>query len=177
MRTGTSLAALTASALVLALTPVYAQRATAPSAGGTAVEVTPYVSLGSAQSSRIGGAVAFAVTDDVSVEAEVGYRGGGADILATNVSLLYHLPGVGRVRPYVASGIGLEEHLYAEGSPVGPIAYRRTGFAVNAGGGLKIPVADRWGLRTDARWFNGVGRTAPERWRLYNGVTFGTGGR
>jgi hypothetical protein len=56
-------------------------------------------------------------------------------------------------------------------------AQRRTAFAINAGGGLKVPVGDNWGIRTDARWFNGLGRDAGEHWRLYNGVTFPTGRR
>jgi hypothetical protein len=50
-------------------------------------------------------------------------------------------------------------------------------LAINAGGGLKLPVNDTWGIRTDARWFNGLGRDAGEHWRLYNGVTFPTGWR
>lgn len=177
MDIGRSLAAAAASALVLALTPAYAQSAATPRAADAAVEVTPYVSLGSPQSSRFGSAVSFDLTDTVSLEGEVGYRAGNAHLLSTNVSMLYHLPEIGRVRPYLAGGIGLEEHLYAESSPAGPVPQRKAGLAVNAGGGLKIPVDDRWGVRTDARWFNGIGRTAPERWRVYNGVTFGMGGR
>ena len=56
-------------------------------------------------------------------------------------------------------------------------AQARTAFTINAGGGLKVRVDDRLAIRTDARWFNGVGRDAGEHWRLYNGVTFGTGRR
>jgi len=40
-----------------------------------------------------------------------------------------------------------------------------------------VPVDANWGIRTDARWFNGLGRDAGEHWRLYNGVTFPTGKR
>ena len=42
---------------------------------------------------------------------------------------------------------------------------------------LRIPIDDRWGVRTDARWINGTGRDAPEHWRIYNGATFGVGKR
>ena len=44
--------------------------------------------------------------------------------------------------------------------------------SVNAGGGLRVQTDENWGVRADARWFNDLG-TGPERWRLYNGVTFG----
>jgi hypothetical protein len=62
--------------------------------------------------------------------------------------------------------------------PGGALAsQQRTALAVNAGGGLKVAVNDKWGIRTDARWFNGLGRDAGEHWRLYDGVTFRTGRR
>ena len=49
---------------------------------------------------------------------------------------------------------------------------------MNAGGGVKVPVDENWGvLGADARWFNGIGGQAGEHWRLFNGVTFKTGGR
>lgn len=56
---------------------------------------------------------------------------------------------------------------------------RLTGYAlaVNAGGGVKVPVDENWGFRSDARWYRQFGRTGQEHWRLYNGVTFGTGKR
>ena len=38
------------------------------------VEVTPYVSLGSYPSPRVGVAIAFRLTPTLSVESEVGYR-------------------------------------------------------------------------------------------------------
>ena len=38
------------------------------------VEVTPFVSMGSYPSSRVGVAVAFPLTPNLSVESEVGYR-------------------------------------------------------------------------------------------------------
>ena len=80
--------------------------------------------------------------------------------------------------PYLAAGAGLEEYATALRLPDGALAgQRRTAFAINAGGGLKVPVDDKWGIRTDARWFNGLGRDAGEHWRLYNGLTFPTGRR
>ena len=93
-------------------------------------------------------------------------------------SLLYDLPRIGRFKPYLAAGAGLEEYATALKLPDGALAAQpRQAFAINAGGGLKVPVDDNWGIRTDARWFNGLGRDAGEHWRLYNGVTFPTGRR
>jgi opacity protein-like surface antigen len=140
------------------------------------VEVTPYASLGSYPSSRVGAAIAFRLTPTLSVESEVGYRHDMTGALSLSASLLYDLPRIGRVMPYLAAGAGLEQYATAFPRPGGALAaQQRTAFAINAGGGLKVPVDDHWGIRTDARWFNGLGRDAGEHWRLYNGVTFPTG--
>jgi opacity protein-like surface antigen len=142
------------------------------------VEVTPYASLGSYPSPRVGAAVAFRLTPKLSVETEVGYRRDQTGRLSATASLLYDLPRIGRVMPYLAAGAGLEEYATALQRPDGTLAAQsRTAFAINAGGGLKVPVDDNWGIRTDARWFNGLGRDAGEHWRLYNGVTLPTGRR
>jgi len=143
-----------------------------------AVEVTPYASLGSYPSPRVGAAVAFRLTPTLSVEGEVGYRHDTAGRLSSSASLLYDLPRIGRLMPYLAVGAGLEEYATARELPSGALAAQsQTAFAINAGGGLKMPVDDNWGIRTDARWFNGLGRDAGEHWRLYNGVTLKTGRR
>ena len=142
------------------------------------VEVTPYASLGSYPSPRVGAAISFRLTPTLSVESEVGYRRDTSGRLSATASLLYDLPRIGRVMPYLAAGAGLEEYGTALRLPDGTLAAQgRTAFAINAGGGLKVPIDDNWGIRTDARWFNGLGRDAGEHWRLYNGVTFPTGRR
>ena len=142
------------------------------------VEVTGFASLGSYPSPRVGAAVAFRLTPTLSVESEVGYRRDTTGRLSATASLLYDLPRIGRIIPYLAAGAGLEEYATALTLPNGTLAAQsRMAFAINAGGGLKVPVDDNWGIRTDARWFNGFGRDAGEHWRLYNGVTFLTGRR
>ena len=142
------------------------------------VEVTPYASLGSYPSPRVGAAVAFRLTPTLSVESEVGYRRDISGRLSMTASLLYDLPRVGRCVPYLAAGAGLEEYVTALRLPDGALRVQpRMAFAINAGGGLKVPVDDNWGIRMDARWFNGLGRNAGEHWRLYNGVTLPTGRR
>jgi opacity protein-like surface antigen len=163
-------------ALTIGALPAAAQTGSPSTPAG--VEITPYVSFGSYPSSRVGAAIGFALTPNFSVESEVGYRHTPIDSLSASASLLYHLPITGRFRPYLAGGIGVEEYATASGSPDHGIAIqRRTAFAINAGGGLKVAVDDTWGIRTDARWFNGAGRDAGEHWRLYNGVTYRTAGR
>jgi hypothetical protein len=152
-----------------------------PDASGSApaaITVTPFVSLGSPFSSRVGGAIAFPVTDGMSLEAEVGYRRQELNALSAHLSLLQDLPCIGRIRPYLAAGIGLEEYGVALPQPNGRVAtLGRMALSVNAGGGVKVPVDENWGVRADARWFNGLGDQAGEHWRLFNGVTFKAGGR
>jgi hypothetical protein len=152
-------------------------RADNPAASGgrqTAVEVTPYVSLGSAATSGLGAAVRWPSAAHLSLELEVSQRYAEINALGSSLNLLFDLPSVGRLTPYVAGGIGLEQFGYATGTGSGsaPIVRSGTAVTVNAGGGVRVPVDHTWGVRSDMRWFNGLGQ-APERWRLYNGLTFG----
>jgi opacity protein-like surface antigen len=161
-------------AIVLAAGPATAQTTVADSAA--LVEVTPYASLGSYPSSRVGTAMAFRLTPELSVESEVGYRHDPIGALSMSASLLFDLPRLGRVTPYLAAGAGLEQYATAFQLPGGALAaQQRTAVAINAGGGLKVSVNDSWGIRTDARWFNGLGRDAGEHVRIYDGVTFRPG--
>jgi opacity protein-like surface antigen len=142
------------------------------------LEITPFVSLGSVGSSRIGAAIRFAWTSQLGVETEVGYGANDIHALGASVNLLYGLPRVGRVTPYVAGGIGLQQYGTAFDVPtLGVITQSRTTLSINAGGGVKVRVNQNWGVRTDVRCSNGLSRFAPEDWRVYNGVTFRTGSR
>jgi hypothetical protein len=142
-----------------------------------APEITPYVFLGSDASSGVGGAVRWPLPAHLSVELDSSYRRSGVAALSTNFSLLFDLPEVARVTPYLAGGVGLDQYVTAHQTPAGVIIPQTgTAFAVNAGGGVRIRGDERWGVRTDARWINGIGQ-APEKWRLYNGVTFRGKGR
>ena len=136
-----------------------------------AVQVTPFISMDSRGSTPVGGAISFPVTSIFDLEAEVTYQDSA---LSTHASLLYDLPRIGRTRPYLAAGVGLAQVrapvFGLGGSPVGsvfPIA-----LEVNAGGGLKVPVADTWGMRTDARWFKSFGRHGSEHFRVAQGISF-----
>ena len=138
------------------------------------VEVTPFVAMGSIGSPRVGAAVAFPMSREFMIEMEVGYRNndGAPDAVSSSLNLIYELPALGRVRPYLAGGAGLEETVSALNVPGrGIVALQGVTFTVNAGGGVNVPIDDRWALRSDARWSKGFGRQAGEKWRLYNGVT------
>jgi opacity protein-like surface antigen len=146
-----------------------------------AVEVTPFVALGSSGASPLGVAIVFPVTSTLDIETEVGYRRGEGRIHALNssASLLWNLPRVGRVTPYLAAGAGLSQFGAPILSPAGyPIATQpRTTLTVNAGGGLKTRIDDNVDLRTDARWFKSFGRHGSEHVRLAQGVAFDVGKR
>jgi hypothetical protein len=161
-------------AFTLAALPVSAQ-------DSKTVEVTPYVALGSAAASPVGTAATFPVTSKLSVETDVAYRRGEGNInaLSTNASLLWFLPSIGKSTPYLAGGVGLSQYgspvFASEGPPIGTES--RVGMTVSAGGGLKMPLNDKLGLRTDARWFKSFGNQGSEQFRVAQGISFGAGRR
>jgi hypothetical protein len=146
-----------------------------------AVEVTPYVALGTAGASPVGAAVTFPLTSILSLETDVAYRRGegGMHALSSSSSFLVALPRVGQSRPYVAAGVGLAQYgtpvFSISGTPVG--TEPRVALTVNAGGGLKMPVNDRLDMRTDARWFKSFGRQGGEQIRVAQGISFDVSGR
>jgi hypothetical protein len=168
-------------AVTLMASPVLAQndKEQAPKRStGSAIEVTPFVSVGSDVSSRIGAAIRFEWTPTLSLEAETGYRRGEIGALSAHLSLLYGLPRMGRLKPYLAGGLGLEQYGTALDVPrFGLVSQHRLAFAINMGGGLEVPVNRHWGIRTDARLFEGFGTFAPGHWRLFTGVTIRPGTR
>ena len=95
MRTRTFvLLSVSVVALTFAAAPALAQTEARPGEHGstTPVEVTPFVSLGSSASSRVGGAVTFPWTATLSVEGEVGYRRAELNALSSSVNLLVLAP-------------------------------------------------------------------------------------
>lgn len=165
------------AAMAIGGSPADAQVIDESAAAGPAVEVTPFVALGSVFSARIGAAISFAWTQNLDVEAEVGYRQNGMNALGASVNLVYNLPPLGRMIPYVAGGVGLEQYETYVGVPtLGVLTLRNTAISTNIGGGVKVPINERAGFRSDVRWLNPVSK-APEGWRLYNGATFALGKR
>jgi len=161
-------------ALALGALPAAAQDA-------TPVEVTPYVAVGSAAASPVGAAVTFPLTSTLAVETDVAYRRGegGIHALSSNVSLLYFLPSVGQLTPYVVGGVGLSQFgapvFSSNGRPIG--TEPRVAMTVNAGGGLKMPMNEQLDLRTDARWFKSFGPQGSEQFRVAQGISFDVGKR
>ena len=171
-------ALVVASALVAS--PALAQDSspqTAPQESkASTIEITPYVALGSIRASTVGIGISFPVSSNASVETEVGYRRGEGDInaLTSSASLLFALPQLGRSQPYMAAGAGLEQYGAPLAGPEGIVTVPRTTFAVNAGGGLKVPVDDGMAMRIDARWYKSFGtQGSSEHWRVAHGVSFG----
>jgi hypothetical protein len=146
-----------------------------------AVEVTPYVALGSEAAPPVGTAVTFPVASRLNVETDVAYRRGegGIHALSSNASLLFLLPRVGHTTPYAAAGIGLAQYgtpvFSSGGAPIG--TQSRLAMTVNAGGGLKTPMTDKVDLRTDARWFKSFGKQGSEQFRVAQGISFDVGKR
>jgi hypothetical protein len=170
--------AVCAVLLMAVALPAQAQSRASEEVGATPVIVTPFLSLGDPLSSRVGTAITFPVTEAFSLEAELGYRNAEMHAVSAHLSALYDLPRWRRMAPYLAAGAGLEQYGIASEQPNGTLATQpRTAFSINAGGSVKVPVTNDWGLRTDARWFNGLGIQASEHWRVYNGVSSRAGGK
>jgi len=176
--TNRSLAVGIVIAMLAVATSAHAQDDATQTGFRATPEITPFVLMGSNGSSGVGTAVRWPMPNHFSFEVETSSRLSDVAPLNANFSLLFDLPEIGRVTPYVAAGVGLDQYAYAETAPSGVmVAEAGTAFSVNAGGGIRIRGDESWGVRTDARWFNGIGRKAPERLRLYNGVTFNPKGR
>jgi hypothetical protein len=158
----------------LGASPVVAQDA-------KAVDVTPYVAVGSDSASPVGAVVTFPVTSALSVETDVAYRRGegGIHALSSSTSLLWFLPRVGQSTPYLAAGVGLSQYgapvFSSNGPPIG--TQPRVAMTVNAGGGLRMPMNEKLDLRTDARWFKSFGLQGSEQFRVAQGISFDVGKR
>jgi len=166
--------------LVIAPGPMTATTASAQDLAAQATQspsiaVTPFVSLDSRGATPIGAAISFPLSSRLSIETEVDYRRTeGLNALSSSANLLYDLPRIGRTTPYLAAGAGLAQYgapiVSRDGLVIG--TEPRITFEVNAGGGLKVPAGETWGMRTDARWFKAFGRNGSEHWRVSQGVSF-----
>jgi opacity protein-like surface antigen len=164
--------------------PARAQDASAPAAPRKttpSIEVTPFVSLDSRGATPIGAAISFPLGHSFSIESETEYRRGEGDLnaLSSTANLLYALPRIGRLKPYLAAGGGLAQYgapiVSRDGGVIG--TEPRIAVEIDAGGGVKVPVTESWGMRTDARWFKSFGRNGSEHWRVSQGISFDAGKR
>src|SRR5262245_53792510 len=115
------------------VTAVSARAQDAPADGGP--QVTPYMFLGSNSSSGAGAAVRWPLRGPLSLELETNHRQSDVSPWSANLSLLYDLPQLARVTPYVAGGIGLDQYAFADTSLTGHfVSQVGTALSVNAGG-------------------------------------------
>lgn len=167
-------------ALALLFSSEVLAQSTGPLAGDAvkqpAVEVTPFIGLGSPGSARAGAAVAFVLTPKFRIESELAYA--SRALLSSSVNLVYLLPHVKAIEPYITAGIGLGQNETASQTPLSTalVIQRSVGLAVHAGAGFTVPVREGIGYRFDARWSNPLG-VHPESWRIYQGATLGVGRR
>ncbi len=172
------IASLTCAALALAGV-ANAQSGSTPAAIEHYVEVTPHVSIGTHDTSGIGAAVGLRITPRLTVELDAEARLTNAEHLGrTNANLLIDLPVVGRWKPYVVVGAGLESY---RGSylvdRVGTFGYTNSGLVGSVGGGFRVPIGARWAWRTDVRFSAGISEAVPDTFRVFQGVTFAVGPR
>lgn len=136
-----------------------------------ALQVTPYAALGTGGVSPVGAMVTFPVTSQLSIEGDVGYRHNrrskstlpeqDLNGISTNASVLWSLPRIGRLTPYLAAGFGTTYYrfpAFREGVLFGSAS--RLGLRSSVGGGVSRRISDRLELRTDARWFIPAGTSA-----------------
>jgi hypothetical protein len=158
----------------------------APGARGVPIEVSPFVSSGG-DSSSVGASVRWPFAARLGLEFEAEYRHTLARPLSGslenngvngNVNLVVDLGSIGRVRPFVLGGGGLEHYSLVEQPD--PYFLRKSGmsFVVNAGGGVRVPINDRFGIRAELRWTDGWTEGDPGGgFRMFYGATVGVGGR
>lgn len=166
--------------------PVAAQSLTAVEPGS--ITATPFLSVGFGVSDdldsslSIGGAIGYDLTRNLGFEFDVSRLfdvvGDNDDVdwSVTNITgnVLYHfaIPRQSWV-PYGAFGIGWERSSPDYDDP-DPLALRigpSTEVVWNIGGGVKVPLTERFVARGDLRRFQS-NDTAPDFWRLAGGLTF-----
>ena len=150
------------------------------------IEVSPFASSGG-DTSGAGVSVRWPFMARLGLEFEAEYRHTQARPLSGsledngvtgNVNLVFDLPSIGRVRPFLLGGGGLEH--YSNVAQPEPHFLRESGmsFVVNVGGGVRVAINDRFGIRTEVRWADGWTKGAPTgSLRIFYGATVGVGGR
>ena len=150
------------------------------------ITVSPFFSVsfgtgeGLGSSVGVGAAVEYDITKNLGVEFEFAHVFDVAgddpihDFHLTNFSgsVIYHFD-VPRVTPYAAAGLGWEYATSEVQDPEQLALYpaSSTEVAWNFGGGVKIPMNERFLARIDLRRFLATD-LAPDHWRVYGGVTF-----
>jgi opacity protein-like surface antigen len=164
--------------------PLYAHAQAASQQVG-AIEIQPFVSSGWGSGAGTGAAVRWPIAEKFSLLGDVEFRHDDGNLLTfegdnlyATLNLVFDLPSAGRFTPYVLGGGGLEHYRLRLDSAPAEIA-PRTGrsFVTNAGGGVRMAINDRWGIRTEVRWTDGWADGAPQSLHIYYGATIGVGGK
>jgi hypothetical protein len=149
------------------------------------VEVSPFVASGG-DSTSVGVAVRWPFLSRLGLEFDAEYRRIPARLFLNslenngvngNVNLVVDLPAIGHARPYALGGGGLEHYNLLQSEPY---VFRDSGvsFVVNAGGGVRVPINDRFGVRAELRWTDGWTKGDPGGgFRMFYGATVGVGAR
>src|SRR5215207_7407136 len=146
-------ASLLTSALIGTAAIAAAQEANpSPAAAGRMrVEVASFLSVGGDDMSSTGAALRFPIGSRFGVEIETEWPLQSVSGLNATGNLVVDLPKMGRSTPYAIGGAGINRYTVTFDVPgLGSLTNLTSDLAVNAGGGVRIPVSDRWGMRTDA---------------------------
>ena len=163
-------------ALAVAATAAAQDAPALPSADRLPVEVSTFLAVGGFDTSSTGVTARMPIKARLSVEAEVAWRLESVSGLSASGNLMLDLRKPGRVTPYVIGGAGIDRYTVDFGLPGQGLTTQLTSaLSVNGGGGVRIPLNARWGMRTDARISNGIGR-GPTRWRVFYGMSANVGG-
>jgi hypothetical protein len=140
------------------------------------VELSTFLSVGGLDASSTGVTARMPIRARLSFEAEAEWRLEDVSGLGASGNLVLDLRKPGRVTPYVIGGAGIDRYTVGFGLPgLGSTTQLTSALSVNGGGGVRFPINARWGMRTDARISNGIGR-GPTRWRVFYGMTANVGG-
>jgi hypothetical protein len=139
------------------------------------VEFAPFLSVGADDASSTGAAIRFPVGARLSLEVETEWSLRSVSGLNAAGNLVVDLPKMARVTPYAIGGAGIERYTVTYDLPgIGWTTNLTSALALNAGGGIRVPITRRWGMRTDARVINGLGRSRL-RWRIFYGAVLDVG--
>jgi opacity protein-like surface antigen len=183
----TSAVAFGICALLAVAVPARAQEPDAPSRFLNPRELALYVTSGG-DTTGIGVTVRWPMTSRLSIQAEGEYRNEQRDVawylpssrgINANLVVVLDLPRVWRVTPFVVGGGGLEHHLDLDSSrpSSGPLWRTGDSFVVNGGGGVRVALSDRVGVRVEVRYADGWAQGARDSVRFMYGTTVGFGDR
>ena len=163
-------------ALAVAATAAAQDAPARPTAERLPVELSTFLSVGGLDTSSTGVTTRLPIRARLSFEAEAEWRLEEVSGLSASGNLVLDLRKPSRVTPYVIGGAGIDRYTVSVDWPQhGSTTQLTSALSVNGGGGVRIPLTARWGIRTDARISNGIGR-GPTRWRVFYGVIANVGG-